>query len=946
MKRVIIITTALLCISIFNLSAQISINVPADYSSIQAALNAAQEGTTINVSPGVYYERIIWPSDTDGILLIGVQGASQTIIDAERIGRTITISNLFNFNDEQSITEETLIKGFTIRNGYVHDSRGAGMYLEDVSPKLVDLIIMDNYGDGDAVSGAGIYAGTYSGIIEGCQFINNEINTEIRSYGAGLYVDVNDSVTLRNCRFENNRGVTNSWCHGGGFYATTFGFNNPNSEIKLVGCSFDGNSTSTESWSFGAGAYIDRDFLLIEIDSSTFVNNTTNVSTWSHGGGLYISTTEVLLSNNTFMGNSAESGGGVYLDPDFLETGSAIIESTVFSNNFLLQGNTRGGSAIYVAYDPLDLTLNNCIIDHNEGNPVELYISSSGSAEAIVNMNHCTLAYNEGGIQINDVVLNATNSIFWDNGNEELSSNSWSSAEINIRNSIVKGGFAGENVIDLNPLFVNEYVLAPSENSPCLNAGIPIGIEEDFEGNPRPMPVNSYPDMGAYEMDQYFAHVLVKFYIDQNENGINDQDDPLVSLGAVKVNGNKTYKNFRQEGVYIIAHPGMLSLEYDNTYDVRWQTTTLSEFNYDVNTEDFEEIVEIGLSPITVESDVQTIITSDRFRCGEEVDFILTLKNRGTTIESGVVWVDLDLRVNEVSFTIPPDYIANDHRVGWNFSDLLPNECLDIDFVVTSPLIDDVDQVGQFYCFVAALQEEFAARREPFIYKVEHRCSYDPNDKQVHPYRSDNLALITSDLVYTIRFQNTGNDYALNVVIRDTLAEYLDMSTFELISTSHPYNLLVAIEDERAIAFEFSSLYLPDSLTNEPESHGFITYSIKPNEDVSLDTKIENTAYIYFDFNPAIVTNTTESIMVDEFPVTSSSEVYKIDVLSYPNPTSDIINLSMSVDRVKVMDFVGKKVLDLNDTRLIDVRGLSVGSYLVEYTVRDKTIVDKWVIAR
>ena len=52
-----------------------------------------------------------------------------------------------------------------------------------------------------------------------------------------------------------------------------------------------------------------------------------------------------------------------------------------------------------------------------------------------------------------------------------------------------------------------------------------------------------------------------------------------------------------------------------------------------------------------------------------------------------------------------------------------------------------------------------------------------------------------------------------------------------------------------------------DSLTNEPESHGFVTYEVEANEN--FGGLIENTAHIIFDSNPAIVTNTTKNTLVD-----------------------------------------------------------------------------------
>ena len=67
------------------------------------------------------------------------------------------------------------------------------------------------------------------------------------------------------------------------------------------------------------------------------------------------------------------------------------------------------------------------------------------------------------------------------------------------------------------------------------------------------------------------------------------------------------------------------------------------------------------------------------------------------------------------------------------------------------------------------------------------------------------------------------------------------------------------------VEFLFENILLPDSTTNEPTSHGFITYQIQPNPDISDFTTINNFAGIFFDFNDPIITNTVTNTMVTSF---------------------------------------------------------------------------------
>jgi len=109
-------------------------------------------------------------------------------------------------------------------------------------------------------------------------------------------------------------------------------------------------------------------------------------------------------------------------------------------------------------------------------------------------------------------------------------------------------------------------------------------------------------------------------------------------------------------------------------------------------------------------------------------------------------------------------------------------------------------------------------------------------------------------LFYHINFQNTGTDTAFNIVLRDTLDTDLDILTFVPGSGSHSYTYF--IDDARELTFTFADILLPDSNVNEPGSHGFVEYAIRPKTSVSNGTLIKNTTGIYFDFNPPVITNT------------------------------------------------------------------------------------------
>ena len=135
--------------------------------------------------------------------------------------------------------------------------------------------------------------------------------------------------------------------------------------------------------------------------------------------------------------------------------------------------------------------------------------------------------------------------------------------------------------------------------------------------------------------------------------------------------------------------------------------------------------------------------------------------------------------------------------------------------------------------------------------------SFDPNDKTGFPTGLGEAHTIypNQGLQYLIRFQNTGNDTAFKVVVRDTLD--IDLNIFSVVTgaASHPYTF--RIYGQRILEWTFDDILLPDSNVNEPASNGFITFQVGQNVDLINGTQITNEADIYFDFNDPVVTNQT-----------------------------------------------------------------------------------------
>lgn len=218
--------------------------------------------------------------------------------------------------------------------------------------------------------------------------------------------------------------------------------------------------------------------------------------------------------------------------------------------------------------------------------------------------------------------------------------------------------------------------------------------------------------------------------------------------------------------------------------------------------------------------------------------------------------------------------------------------------------------------------------------------SYDPNEKTVD--HATNLDPAQAEyLTYTIQFQNTGTAPAQDIYVIDTLSANLDWSTLEIIETSH--TMQTTDLGNGVKKFSFSQIWLPDAASNEPQSHGFVTYRVKENNNLSLNSWIFNTAYIYFDANEPIVTNTTANVNA----VLDLDEETMADFHVYPNPSSSDVTIQFEGSNagLRVLDLAGKVLVtaSVHSGEHLSLEGFQSGVYLFEVTIDGSSSVKRVV---
>ncbi|HXD93896.1 MAG TPA: T9SS type A sorting domain-containing protein, partial [Bacteroidia bacterium] len=220
--------------------------------------------------------------------------------------------------------------------------------------------------------------------------------------------------------------------------------------------------------------------------------------------------------------------------------------------------------------------------------------------------------------------------------------------------------------------------------------------------------------------------------------------------------------------------------------------------------------------------------------------------------------------------------------------------------------------------------------------------SHDPNRKDVYPV--DVPQGYQNWFTYTIQFQNTGTAPAIDIQVTDSLDNNLDLKTLQVINYSH--NNTVSLNGN-FLTFNFHNINLPDSVSNPQGSIGYVQYRIKPKANRPAGTKIYNSASIYFDYNWAIVTDTTINTFVASLGIDQISNIGKVNI--YPNPTNGnfIIETNTTEKQtIEIFDVAGKMVLNqsINGKTNIEASNLDNGMYFIQVKTNDNIYTQKIIV--
>jgi uncharacterized repeat protein (TIGR01451 family) len=295
--------------------------------------------------------------------------------------------------------------------------------------------------------------------------------------------------------------------------------------------------------------------------------------------------------------------------------------------------------------------------------------------------------------------------------------------------------------------------------------------------------------------------------------------------------------------------------------------------------------------------------------------YMLVFRNTGYTPYSGCVdfyYNSFELNLNVPGILEHNNWVTNrvlqssnvpnyDTMIKWDFSNLGPNETRIVYIPMTAKLpvgskIKTASRV-RIGCvnggaLIVKENEVKATPHDPNNKTADRDCSDLPNSGEPMNVR------------YKINFKNIGSGYANNVVVKDTLATYFDVTSLSMQQSEFPYTYSV---NGRILTVNFIGINLPGTKQTIPFIHddnqteSWFNFSICTRRNAPLPSKgIENIATIYFDNLPGIRTNLSKMKLEPTCPVVYCNNISprlpgsgEAQIISLsPNPASGFTTLN------------------------------------------------------
>jgi hypothetical protein len=451
-----------------------------------------------------------------------------------------------------------------------------------------------------------------------------------------------------------------------------------------------------------------------------------------------------------------------------------------------------------------------------------------------------------------------------------------------------------------------------------------------------------------------FPQISGTVFFDANSNSIKEIGENGFQIATIEI----------QPGNYLVSTDtnGFYALNVDTgNYSISINPNNYTYYNIipSGNTASFTSYGQIdslnnfAMKPNSNLNDLQISITlNGQPRADDTISYYISYKNSGTTSRSGTIKLTYDHNLTFVG-TDPLFVNHSGDTLSWNYSDLLPGQQDNVIAFFSLPATIAIGSILKLKADITPLIGDNTPlnNRDSIVNYVV--SSHDPNFKEVLPSFDISTSDVSNQIpfTYTVHFQNTGTDTAFTVVIKDTISSHLEFYEIETIASSHHYTF--KMKDGISI-WTFKNILLPDSLTNEPLSHGFVKYKLKPKNSLVIGDNIKNTAHIYFDYNAPVNTNTTSNKVAGALGILNKPIINNLFSV-FPNPTKGNVTIQSLVNPIECSKITVQRVdgeiiqtyekVNLTCPFNLDLKNETKGIYIIQifydkYAATKKLVIE------
>ena len=495
-------------------------------------------------------------------------------------------------------------------------------------------------------------------------------------------------------------------------------------------------------------------------------------------------------------------------------------------------------------------------------------------------------------------------------------------------------------------------ITVPQDSGNCAFYSVTVGANDTICGFNFGLAQNTVAISGTVFSDNNGNGIM-----DGNEGGLPYQNVQVGTIWAY-TDGNGNYITYNPTGNYNVNYtPTGVYAPYPLTTPGTLVVVANTVGNTYTNN-NFGVEIPAGSTNLSVSLNPHTTVTP-----GFSAWYDIQVCNNGITSAASTLTMHYAAGlILDYANPAPASNNITTNTLTWNLASLAPGNCnyIWVDFNAASSMVLGTNTIEMVNVLPTSGNDIDMSNNMDTVHQVVVG-SWDPNNKlAIETNYSDPAYQVVSSINadqsidYTINFQNLGTAPAVNVVVVDELSSAVNAASYQLTGTSHN---AVVTRTGNTVTYQFKNIYLQDATANEPMSHGYVSYRVQANNNLSAGTQISDFANIYFDFNAPVTTNNAIITMIVPSGI-NDVKASSVAVFTYPNPVNTAAQIQFELKAtaqvdVAIIDAAGRISSQLMNDKLnsgiqkisFDAATLANGIYTIHLKVDGKKSFTKITVA-